>query len=262
MHNGKGWLVNCVCVNDGGQQSVIRVDTVLVLEQETAINAAAQQALTFWSPVVGDSVTVCDCQDTWFRARICQLNDDGASILPCKRIDSPESTVEICVFQALPSKERFDLVMQKLTEIGVTRIVPFISQHSVSRDELDVEQSKSHGWSEVIQSAAKQCQRGMLPELTAVQLWDDLFDDLMQWDVKVLLDEQSRGWSLADGVGSGKPTRVAIIVGPDAGFARHQVEQAQQHGAVPITLGNRILATETAAIVAATLVQYIVGDYA
>ncbi|MBW2187930.1 MAG: RsmE family RNA methyltransferase, partial [Deltaproteobacteria bacterium] len=67
---------------------------------------------------------------------------------------------------------------------------------------------------------------------------------------------------LADGIGGGRPTRIAIVVGPEGGFDRDEVELAQQHGVVPVTLGNRILRTETAAIVAATLVQYIVGDYA
>lgn len=254
--------MTCECVNDGGQQSIVRIGTLLVLDQETVIDDAARQALSLWSPRIGEAVTVCDCHDVWFRARISQMDDNSVTILPFERIEVPESALEICVFQALPSKERFELVVQKLTEIGVTRIVPFVSQHSVTLEERDAGQKKSHRWPEVVKRAAKQCRRGMIPELSAVQQWDDLFEELMQWDVKVLLDEQGSGWTFADGIGTGRPSRVAIIVGPEGGFDRQEVEQAQQQGAVPVTLGNRILRTETAAIVAATLVQYIVGDYA
>lgn len=254
--------MNCECVNDGGQQSVVCVDSPLVLEQETAINDSACQALALWSPLVGEAITLRDCNHGWFRARICQLDDEGVTILPFEAIDVPESPIEICVFQAMPSKERFELVLQKLTEIGVTRIVPFVSQHSLILEECDAGQQRSHRWPEVILKAAKQCRRGLLPELAPVQQWDDVFAELSAWDVKVLLDEQGRGWSLADGIGSGRPTRIAIVVGPEGGFERDEVELAQQHGVVPVTLGTRILRTETAAIVAATLVQYIVGDYA
>lgn len=251
--------MNCECVNGGGPQSLIRVDTLLMLEHEALITGSSCQALELWSPDIGESFTVCDCQDSWFRVRVCQLNDDGVIIHPFERIESPESTLEFCVFQALVSNERFELVLQKLTEIGVTRIVPFVSQYT---EQNGAGQAEINRWSESMKQAAKKCRRGMIPELTAVQPWDAVFDELMQWDVKVLLDEQGNGWSLADGVGSGKPSRVAIIVGPEGGFDRHEVENAQQYGAVPVTLGNRILPSETAAIVAATLVQYIVGDYA
>jgi len=254
--------VNCECVNGGGQQSVICVDSQLVLEQETAINDSVCQALALWSLWVGESITLRDCNHGWFRARICQFDDEGVTILPFEAIDVPESPIEICVFQALPSKERFELVLQKLTEIGVTRIVPFVSQHSLTLGECDAGQKRSHRWPEVILKAAKQCRRGLLPELAPVKQWDDVYNELSAWDVKILLDEQGSGWSLADGIGSGRPTRIAIVVGPEGGFDRQEVERAQQHGVVPVTLGNRILRTETAAIVAATLVQYIVGDYA
>lgn len=254
--------MTCACVNDGGQHSIIRIAEALVLDQEVVLDDVAFQALSQWSPRIGEALTVCDRFDTWFRARICQLDDEQATLLPFEQMEAPESTLEICVFQALPSKERFELVIQKLTEIGVTRIVPFVSQHSVTLEERDAGQKKSHRWPEVVKRAAKQCRRGMLPELATVHQWSELLDELELWDVKVLLDEQGSGWTFADGIGQSKPSRVAIIVGPEGGFDRQEVEQAQYRGAVPVSLGNRILRTETAAIVAATLVQYIVGDYA
>ncbi|MBW2187905.1 MAG: RNA methyltransferase, partial [Deltaproteobacteria bacterium] len=225
--------MNYACVNGGGQHSVVCVDIPLVLEQESAVSGSARQALALWSLRVGESITLRDCNQCWFRARSCRLDNEGVTILPFEVIDVPESPIEICVFQALPSNERFELVVQKLTEIGVTHIVPFVSQRSLTLEARDAEQQKSHRWTEVILKAAKQCQRGLLPELAPVRQWDDVYSELSAWDVKVLLDEQGRGWSLADGIGGGRPTRIAIVVGPEGGFDRDEVELAQQHGVVP-----------------------------
>lgn len=262
MHSGGGWLVSYECANSGGQSSLICVDSPLALDQEAVINHSARQALGVWSPQVGETVTLQDCNQCWFRARICQLNADEATILPFAAIDNPEAAIDIAVFQALTNNECFERIVQKLTEIGVARIIPFVSQHSLTLAQCDARQNSSHRWSEVILKAATQCQRARLPELAAVQQWDDIYNELSTWDVKILLGVQGGSWSVAEGIGAGRPNRIAIVVGPEAGFTRQEVERAQQHGVVPVTLGNRILSTETAAIVAATLVQYIVGDYA
>lgn len=254
--------MNHACVNHGGAASLICADTPLILEQECHLDQAGRDALAIWQARVGEVVTVMDCEQAWFRARICHLDAEGATILPFEFLGSPESPLEICVYQALPNKERFELVMQKLTEIGVTRIVPFVSQHSSTLEQRDAGQKKSHRWPEVILRAARQCRRAQLPELSAVQSWDSILSELGDWEVKLLLDEKGGSWSFKEGIGTIKPTRIALIVGPEGGFARDEVMQAQQQGAVLVTLGARILRTETAAIVAASLVQYIAGDYA
>ena len=96
----------------------------------------------------------------------------------------------------------------------------------------------------------------------AVCDFDTMLNSLSDWDVKLLLSEKGAAWSFREGIGSTRPDRIAVIIGPEGGFADEEIEQAQGRGVVPVSVGRRILRTETAAIVAATLAQFCVGDYA
>nr|WP_320115919.1 16S rRNA (uracil(1498)-N(3))-methyltransferase [uncultured Desulfuromonas sp.] len=250
------------CVNNGGSVSRIVSACALTLEQEAAIGLAGRDALSIWQARVGEIVTVEDPFQQCYRARITDLDDADATVVPFEMIDAVESPVQICLCQALPEKERFELVLQKMTEIGVNRIVPFISQHSTTVEERDAGQKKSHRWPDVLLRAGRQCRRAELPELMAVCDFDTMLESLSDWDVKLLLSEKGAAWSFREGIGSARPDRIAVIVGPEGGFADAEIEQAQGRGVVPVSVGRRILRTETAAIVAATLAQFCVGDYA
>ncbi|MCD6527660.1 MAG: 16S rRNA (uracil(1498)-N(3))-methyltransferase [Desulfuromonas sp.] len=250
------------CVNQGGRDSRISCDTVLQLEQECFLGAAGLQALQIWQARPGEVMTAVDAQQRYFRARISALDAEQAMVIPFAELESPESPLEICVYQALPEKERFELVLQKLTEIGVMRIVPFVSEHSTTLEKRDAGQRKSHRWPDVLLKAARQCRRAQLPELAEVHSWSQMLNSLADEDVKLLLSEKGTGWSFREGLGSSRPDRLALIIGPEGGFEESEIDEAQQYGVVPVSLGSRILRTETAAIVAASLAQFCVGDYA
>ena len=106
------------CVNNGGSVSRIVSACALTLEQETAIGLAGRDALSIWQARVGEIVTVEDPFQQCYRARITDLEDTDATVVPFEMIEAVESPVQICVCQALPEKERFELVLQKMTEIG------------------------------------------------------------------------------------------------------------------------------------------------
>ncbi len=255
-------VVSLVCVNSGGPVSRIVSTCALTLEQETAIGTAARDALIIWQARVGEIVTVEDPFQQCYRARITGLDEGDATVVPFEQIDAVESSLKICVCQALPEKERFELVLQKMTEIGVTRIVPFVSRHSTTVEQRDAGQKKSHRWPDVLLRAGRQCRRAQLPELMEVIDFETMLDALADWDVKLLLSEKNTAWSFREGIGTAKPDRIAVIVGPEGGFADEEITLAQSRGVVPVSVGRRILRTETAAIVAATLAQFCVGDYA
>jgi 16S rRNA (uracil1498-N3)-methyltransferase len=254
--------MNQKCVNSGGESTLICAEQPLKLEQQFNLAATAIAATKLWQVRCGEIITVRDSKHNWFRARIAQLDEQLLTIVPFESLPQPDSALEICVFQALPDKERFELVLQKLTEIGVSHIVPFVSKHSSTLQQRDAGQKKSHRWPDVVLRAARQCRRAMVPQLFAVHTWDEVLEQLDAWDTKLILDARVGTWSMCEGVGSGQPNRVAIIVGPEGGFATDEIAQAQGCGAVPVTIGPRILRTETAAIVAAALVQHLAGDYA
>lgn len=251
------------CVNNGGAASLIRLDHVPTLEAETPLSSAALAALALWQARAGELLTVVDAQQSFYRARILSLNPQNPLCVPFQRLPLPvESSLRIEVYQSLPEKERFELVLQKLTELGVDRIVPLESAHSATLEERDAQQQKSHRWPEVVSRAARQCRRAILPELMAVQPFASALACAEVAELKLMLYEGSTSWTFKEAIGTFKPQSIALLIGPEGGFSQDEVEQAQAVGFLPVSLGPRLMRTETAAIVAAALAQSYLGDLA
>lgn len=249
------------CVNNGGLSSMVRLDHVAELDVVTPLSAEDLTALACWQARVGEVVTVIDSESSAYRARLLDLGPGQAACLPFERLSTPvESPLHIEVCQSLPDRERFELILQKLTELGVTRIVPMESHHSTTLQERDANQRKSHRWPDVIRRAARQCRRAMLPELMPVLTFPEALVCVAGAELKLMLYEGDAPWSFTEGFGSLKPQSVALLIGPEGGFSQEEVEQAGAEGFLPVSLGPRILRTETAAIVAAALVQSYLGD--
>jgi len=249
------------CVNRGGAASLVRLDAVPTLDVETILPAAAVAALQCWEARPGEVVTVVDPQQTFYRARLTVLSEEEGRAVPFDRLLRPlESGLAIDVYQALPEKERFELILQKLTEVGATRVVPYVSRRSSTLEERDAVQKKSHRWPDVVLRAAKQCRRALIPELFPVLSWDEATYLAGHADLKLMLFEGNAPWTLKEALRDERPARIALLVGPEGGFAQEEVDEARQMGFLPVSLGPRILRTETAAIVGAALLQYALGD--
>jgi 16S rRNA (uracil1498-N3)-methyltransferase len=249
------------CVNQGGPESLARLDHVPQLDKETRLSAEALHALSIWQARPGQVMTLVDPEATAYRARIVSLDAEKSCCIPFERLSaSAESPLAIEVYQALPDRERFELVLQKLTELGVARIVPMESAHSATLEERDSGQKKSHRWPDQIRRAACQCRRAMLPQLMSVHPFTEALRLAASAELKLMLYEGYAAWTLTEGFGSFKPRSIALLVGPEGGFSPEEVDEAQNAGFLPVSLGPRILRTETAAIVAAALVQNYLGD--
>ena len=252
---------NLSCVNNGGPPSLIRLDRVPQLEKEAPLSKEALLALSAWQASPGEVMTVIDPESTAYRARITSLEPEQACCVPFEPLmSSVESPLQIEVYQLLPDLKRFELVIQKLTERGVARIVPLESRYSMARDERDARQQKSHLWSDVVNKTARQCQRAMLPELMPVHSFAQALASAESAELKLMICEGGTSWTFTEGIGSFKPQSIALLIGPEGGFSQEEVEQAQAVGFSPVSLGPRILCTETAAVVAATLAQSYLGD--
>ncbi len=250
------------CVNAGGSESLIRLDSIPVLETEVALPEDSVRALAFWKVRPGQILTLILSEHRYFRARLTQLSDHEARVVPFFEFVRPvESSLRLTVFQALPEKERFELILQKLTEIGVQRIVPFRSGRSTTLARRDALQQKSHRWPEVVLRAARQCRRAMIPELSPVTEWPAVLEEMADAQ-RTLLFFEGPGEALGSLPQRSPLHRLALIVGPEGGFDPAEVCMAAARGAEVVSLGPRLLRTETAAIAAATACQVIWGDFA
>jgi len=175
---------------------------------------------------------------------------------------STESTLTIQLCQAIAKGDKMDLIIQKAVELGVNEIVPFVSQHTVVKLDADKRVQKQSRWQKIAEEAAKQCKRDRIPQVRVPVDYNDLLTQLQNPHSEHLIlmaYERASEHGLKQLAGK-QPQRVSIIIGPEGGFAPHEVESVAMIGGEIIKLGNRILRTETAAIAVLSLVQYIWGD--
>lgn len=248
------------CVNGGGAGSILRLQSIPVVEQEIALGQEARCVLELWEARPGEIFTAVDPEHGCYRLRLTDIGENPRGV-PFARFSRPvESRLAIDVYQALPEKERFELILQKLTELGAHRIVPVETSRSITLGERDAGQAKSHRWPDVVLRAAKQCRRAMLPELFDMADFDEALQLADAAELKLMLYEGEETWSIGEALGRLRPERVALLVGPEGGFTADEVAQARAGGFLPVSLGPRILRTETAAIAGATLLQGLLGD--
>ena len=248
------------CVNGGGAASVLRLPHPPVLEAEINLGAGSRDVLQRWFARPGDLLTAVDPEQGCFRLRLTSVGAQPRGV-PFARLSRPvESHLAIEVYQALPEKERFELVLQKLTELGVQRLVPVETARSTTLAARPAGQAKAHRWPEVIVRAARQCRRAMLPELFPTVAFAEALALAADSELRLICYEGDEVWPLAAALGTLRPQRVALLVGPEGGFVAAEVAAARAAGFVPVALGPRLLRTETAAIVGTTLLQGLLGD--
>jgi 16S rRNA (uracil1498-N3)-methyltransferase len=180
------------------------------------------------------------------------------SSCPAARSDSTAPPITIC--QALPKGDKTDLILQKGTELGAHNFWLFGGRRSVAKLRDDHQNSKLVRWNRITTEAARQCGRLDIPEVTwrpsAVEAANDADQEL-----RLILWEGEREHSLKDALSAGgKPSSVIVAIGPEGGFDPLEVNHFSQRGFQPVSLGSRILRTETASIAILAVTQYIWGE--
>ncbi len=208
---------------------------------------------------VGDGITVCDMQGNEYDCKITGFEDDArvfCEILGKKRSDT-EPPLKITLFQALSKGDKLDTVIQKAVECGVARIVPFESERCVVRCKADSEDRKTERRRRIAAEAAKQCGRGILPEVTPTVDFDTALELAKESELVLFCYEgdgtEPLGLILQNKLPrreDGRYPSVALIVGSEGGFSIDEAKRAQDNGACMAGLGKRILRTETAPIFA------------
>ena len=230
------------------------------IDEQIVIEGPPLEALRFQGARCGKIVTVADREGREFRGRVVELSSQKADLFIFDVFpSSTESSIEIILFQALPEKERMELIIQKVTELGVSAIVPFKSSRSISLEEREAKQRKAHRWQTIAVKAVEQSRRAKVPQLGAYRTFEEILSLCGGEGLKILLWEK-RGEPLKNVIRRSPPEKIYVLVGPEGGFTDEEVERAAATGFVPVKLGQRILRTETAAITLIGILQYELGD--
>jgi len=219
----------------------------------------------------GDMVVVLDDTGWEYEVRLTAVSREKVvgDVLE-RRTAVGEPTVHLTLFMALLKREKFEWVLQKGTEVGVSRFVPVITQRTLAQD-TQIKPGKQERWHKILSEAAEQSRRGRIPVLNPpTKLADALAQHgaavaLIPWeeaaaDAAAAKSRFGFAAHLKNVLAATNPPSAAIFIGPEGGFAPEEIELARQYHVQPVSLGKRILRAETAAIVAASLLLYETGE--
>lgn len=175
--------------------------------------------------------------------------------------NATESPIEITLFQGIPKSQKMDLIVQKCVEIGVVKIQPVITDRVIVRlDDRDIS-SKTERYNRISEEAAKQSNRGIIPEVRNPISFNEAIEVLRQMDLAIIPYENEKQSGFKDILKTKMAIKkVGIFIGPEGGFEGDEVQTCIKNNIIPVTLGPRILRTETAGFVAAAIILYELGD--
>lgn len=209
----------------------------------------------------GQSIIVLDNQGWECEVALAQVGrGEVIGEVVDRRPAGGEPAVALTLYQAFLKGEKWEWVLQKGTELGVTHFVPVISERTIVR-EAAVKPERIARWQRIVQEAAEQSGRGRLPQLVEVATLQEAAGQLARFPLAMVAWEGATGCGVREALAAGtRPERVALLVGPEGGLEGGEVEMARAAGARVITLGRRILRAETAAVVGAALVLHELGE--
>ncbi|MFQ5867342.1 MAG: 16S rRNA (uracil(1498)-N(3))-methyltransferase [bacterium] len=232
----------------------------------------ARHIITVLRKKKGDEINIFNGYGDEFRVRILEIDRFGgvprikAEIISQKRMET-EPKLKITLFQSIPKGNRFDFIIQKSTEIGVSAIVPITTERTIVRVDCKRMKERALRWQKIAREAAKQSRRNSIPQVGPVLDFLHALEEfsegksqmgIIAWEMeeKNHLREVLRS-SAVCGISH---FRLAIFIGPEGGFTSEEVEKARRVGVVPVSLGSRILRTETAGLVVAIAALYESSD--
>lgn len=205
---------------------------------------------------VGDEITVCDGEGTDYNCTLVDVNKKQAL---AKIIDVVKNTNEpdlkITLFQGLPKGDKMELVIQKCVEIGIDKIVPVKTDFTVVK--LDNKEDKKVArWNKISEAAAKQCGRGKIPVVENIVSFKEAMERISDFDGAIIPYEKEKDRGIKQFLSDFRGKSIAVFIGPEGGFSDNEIQLALEKNVSSVTLGKRILRTETAGLVTGVILLY------
>ena len=198
-----------------------------------------------------------------FMCELCEYTDNDVlfDIIQTDVADT-ELPCQVIIYQGLPKSDKMELIIQKAVELGAAQIVPVAMKRSVVKLDEKKAFTKLQRWNTISESAAKQSKRSIIPQVRPVMSYADALKEASECDICFVPYENENGMAeTRELVASIKPgNRVAVFIGPEGGFEDNEIEAARKLNMHTITLGKRILRTETAGIAFLSMLAYALED--
>lgn len=231
-------------------------DTSIVIDNEDVAHITKVLRLK-----KGDIINVCDGQGTDCDARIAVIEKKKIVCdIVSKRASDTEPNICVTIFQGLPKASKMEYIIQKNTELGVKRIVPCIMSRCVVKL-TDGADKKVERWRKVAQEAAKQSGRGVVPEITMPMTFEEAVREMKKCDIAFAPYECEDTNTVKSVLTAGTNVKtVGFMIGPEGGYDLAEIEVLKNSGVDTVTLGKRILRTETAGEAVTAMTMYELGD--
>lgn len=208
----------------------------------------------------GEKLIICDGQGTDYYCSIADFSKDEviAEILEMNDTKT-ELNTKIYLFQGLPKKDKMELIIQKAVELGVHEVIPVSMKRCVAKiEDKKKEQKKLERWQTIATSAAKQSGRGMIPKVQGVMSFRDALEKAKELEFTIIPYEQAEGMAKSKKLieKACKKKSIGIFIGPEGGFDDAEIQKAREAGFSTISLGKRILRTETAGLTILSILMF------
>lgn len=213
----------------------------------------------------GDKININNCNGKEFLGRIKEVSKANVQVELLENLDvNNEAPIDIYLFQGYPKSAKMDLIVQKCTELGIKEITPVITKRVISAlgEVRNNDNKKIERWNKIAFEACKQSKRTIIPVVNDVIDFSQLLNCLNNMDLIVVPYENANNYGIRQMINNlhNKVKNIGIVIGPEGGFEESEIESLKNIGAHIVTLGPRILRTETAGFACLTLLMYELGD--
>ena len=189
----------------------------------------------------------------------CKIEQINSSEVVCNIISvenkEVEMNVKVDIFQGLPKADKMEYIIQKCVELGVHKIVPVNMKYCVAK--IKDEDKKNIRWNTISEVAAKQCKRNLIPKIEKSINMANLYNEIKNYDLAIVAYENEDNTTIKNVLQENKNVKsIAVIIGPEGGISSDEIDCLKKLGVKIVSLGNRILRTETASIVALSMIVY------
>ena len=217
----------------------------------TIIGSDAHQIKNVLRLKVGDQIELLDGTGKIHTSKITKMeqNKIACNVLSTKH-DETEPKIKVTLAQCLPKAKKMALIIQKCTELGIRQIIPTLSERSIAKGE------KLDRWKKIAKEAAEQSGRSTIPEIAPLTKFADILKLKSQFDIALIPWELEKEITLKQILSTQPPNHLLVLIGPEGGFSQEEIKLAQEAGFTPVSLGKRILRTETASMAILAMIMY------
>lgn len=208
---------------------------------------------------IGDKIEVCN-QDTGdsYKCEIKNFSEDEIKTNIIEKLKNIQEKVQVDIYQGLPKSDKMELIIQKSVELGANAIIPVNMKRCVVKLEGKDEAKKTDRWQKIAESAAKQCGRSFIPEVKNLINVKDICNLINEYDAIIVAYENEKENTLKSELQKldSANLKIGIVIGPEGGLEESDIKLLRENGARIVTLGNRILRTETVALNVLSIIMY------